>query len=187
VFSVSWHPTAPHLISRGEDTTLRVWDIVSGRQVDIRGNPLALPVHHVPELWAACGVSSDGNRLFAGKTVLDYRATNETPIQKDNTIDLGEKDLDPVRSAMFSPDERWIATGHKNGVLRLWDGKTFAEKAMVKGSVNGSELDEVRFSHSGKLIVTAGEGIVPAFDAIQKKVKSDDTVVRVWRVNLDPK
>ena len=87
-------------------------------------------------------------------------------------------------NAVFSPDGRWIATGHPDGTLHLWDSKTLVEKAVVKGSINGSPLTEVRFSRSGKLIVTVGMGIVPGFAAMNQKVKPDDTVVRVWRVNI---
>jgi WD40 repeat protein len=87
-------------------------------------------------------------------------------------------------NAVFSPDGRWIATGRPDGTLHLWDAKSLVEKAVVKGSINGSPLTEVRFSRSGKLIVTVGMGIVPGFTALQKKVRADDTVVRVWRVNM---
>jgi len=87
-------------------------------------------------------------------------------------------------NAVFSPDGRWIATGHPDGTIHLWDAKTLSEKAVAKGSINGSPLTEVRFSHSGKFIVTTSMGIVPLFSAMEKKVKSNDTVVRVWQVNV---
>ncbi len=180
VFALAWHPTLPHLISHGEDGTLRAWNVVTQRQIGISGNPLVLgPVNHVPEGHSACVFNPAGTRLITGNYLCDYEAEKESPLRKSNEQIRG------VRSASFSHDGRWIATGKADGTLHLWDAKTLAERAVAKGSINGSALNEVRFSRSGKLIVTAGEGRLGImFEAMKRKVKADDTVVRVWRVNV---
>jgi WD40 repeat protein len=179
VNGLAFHPRAPYLVSYGEDSTTRVWDLSSSKQIDQIGDssPLTLD-REIPQGRSSCVFSPSGDRLFVNGRIWDYAKHDEKPIRKSTAKKLGGQ------NAMFSPNGRWIATGYPDGTLHLWDAKTLAEKAVVNGSINGSPLTEVRFSRSGKLIVTAGKGIVPLFSAMEKKVKSDDTVVRVWRVNI---
>lgn len=167
-------PSSPHLISRGEDWNLRVWDLSGGTQIDKTGKENASKGHRV--------ITSDAlTRLLAAKAVHDYALGRETVLPAK--ID-GNPKASGARFAAYSPNRKWIATAHQDGTLHLLDAKTLLEKAVVKGSINGSPLNEVRFSRSGKLIVTAGEGIVPGFAAMSQGVKPDDTVVRVWRVHV---
>ncbi len=180
VFALVWHPTLPHLISHGEDGTLRAWNVVTQRQIGISGNPLVLgPVNHVPEGHSALAFNPAGTRFLTGNFWCDYEKDEGSPFRK-----LKEK-IRGVRSASFSRNGRWIAIGKPDGTLHLLDAQTLAERAVAKGSINGSALNEVRFSRSGQLIVTAGEGSLGImFEAMKRGVKGDDTVVRVWRVNI---
>ncbi|MBC7853461.1 MAG: WD40 repeat domain-containing protein [Pirellulaceae bacterium] len=180
VFALAWHPTLPHLISHGEDATLRAWNVETQRQIGISGNSLVLgPVNHVPNGQSACVFNSAGTRLVTGNYLCDYEAEKESPLRKS------KEQIRGVRSASFSSNGRWMATGHPDGTLHLWDSKTLVERTVVKGSINGSALNEVRFSRNGKFIVTAGEGSLGImFEAMKRGVKGDDTVVRVWRVNI---
>ncbi|MGI8980815.1 MAG: WD40 repeat domain-containing protein [Pirellulaceae bacterium] len=179
VNAIAFHPDAPHLVSSGEDLTTRIWDLSTSKQIDQigEGSPLTFD-HEVLEWHSACMFSASGDRFVTNSGTYEYDKNDNSPIRKSTVKKVGG------RCGMFSADGRWIATGHKDGTLRLWDGKSFIERIVVKGSINGSPLNEVRFSPSGKLIVTTGMGIVPLFSAMEKKVKSNDTVVRVWRVNV---
>jgi WD40 repeat protein len=178
VNALAFHPHARQLISYGEDSTTRLWDLSSSKQIDQIGDssPLTLD-REVPQGRSDCSFSPSGDRLLVNGNIWDYAKGDEKPIRKSTMKKLGGQ------CAMFSPDGRWIAEGHSDGTLHLCDAETLVEKAAAKGSINGSPLTEVRFSRSGKFIVTAGKGIVPLFSAMEKKVKSDDTMVRVWRVN----
>jgi WD40 repeat protein len=180
VLSLDFHPDAPQLVSFGLDLTTRVWDLSNATQIDQAGETTPHKIH-VSEEHSACAFSPSGDRLLVNGSIWDYAKDDEKPIRKSTEQKLGGRG---ARCAMFSPDGRWIAAGYKDGALHLWDSKTLVERAVVKGSINGSPLNEVRFSRSGKLIVTAGMGIVPGFAAMGQKVKADDTVVRVWRVNI---
>lgn len=180
VFAVAFHPQAPHLVSFGLDLTTRVWDLSDAKQIDQVGETTPHKTH-IAEGHFACAFNPSGDRLLVNGSIWDYAKGDERPIRKSTMKKLGGPG---ARCAMFSPDGRWIATGYKDGTLHLWDSKTLDERAVAKGSINGSPLNEVRFSPNGKLIVTVGDGIVPLFSAMEKKVKSNDTVVRVWRVNV---
>lgn len=178
VNALAFHPHSPQLISFGEDLTTRVWNLSSAKQIDQIGDGSPGITHHIPMWHSACAFSPSGDRLLVNGSTWDYAKDDEKPIGKSTAKKLGGQ------NAMFSPNGRWIATGYSDGTLHLWDAKTLVEKAVVKGSINGSPLTEVRFSRNSKFIVTAGKGIVPLFSAMEKKVKSNDTVVRVWRVNI---
>jgi WD40 repeat protein len=181
VFGLEFLPGSPHLISRGEDGIMRVWDLASGKQIDKRGEDLGSKGHRIPEAMTSCAL----NRLLAVRFACDYAMGVETLLRSATKNVADDKNRSPARTAMFSPDTKWVATGHEDGTFRLWDEKTLVEKAVAKGSINGSSLNEVRFSRSGKLVVTAGDGTLGImFEAMKRKVKADDTVVRVWRVNI---
>lgn len=173
VYFLAFLPGSPHLISGGEDWILRNWDLSSGKQIDKGDEALASKGHRV---IASCALS----RLLAAKSAHEYALGCETSLPKKIDVNSNAKS----KVATYSPNRKWIATGHHDGTLHLLDAKTQLEIAIEKGSINRSPLNEVRFSRSGKLIVTAGDGIVPGFAAYSQKVKPDDTVVRVWRVNV---
>ncbi len=174
-------PSSPHLISHGEKGVIRVWNLSTGKQIDERGEKLAIDGHQVPQAMTSSALT----RLLGVKYAHDYALGHHTILHNATKVNDDPK-LSPAYTASYSPNSKWIATGHKDGTLHLWDAKTLTERAVVKGSINGSPLTEARFSRSGKLLVTAGDGWVAGFTALQKKVKADDTVVRVWRVNVDP-
>lgn len=179
VNALAFHPKAPLLASFGDDLTARVWNLGASKQVDqVGGGSPRTPDREVPEWRVSCSFDPPGNRLLVNGNVYEFAGDQPKPIRQKSAKIIGGQ------CATFSMDGRWIATGKRDGTLHLWDAKTLTEKAVAKGSINGSPLNEVRFSRGGKLIVTVGDGIVPGFAALNQKVKPDDTVVRVWRVNV---
>ena len=62
----------------------------------------------------------------------------------------------PVTTAQFSPDDRLVATGAEDGILRLWEansGRPVKEIKAHQGTIN-----DLAFSPDGKLVVTVSGG-----------------------------
>ncbi|HEX8422313.1 MAG TPA: WD40 repeat domain-containing protein, partial [Pyrinomonadaceae bacterium] len=68
----------------------------------------------------------------------------------------------PVRSAVFSPDGRFILTTSDDRTARVWDVKTGVEVSVLRGHRKG--LLSASFSPDGNLMVTSG----------------DDGTARIW-------
>ena len=69
-----------------------------------------------------------------------------------------------VKSVVFSPDGRTLASGSADKTMRLWDVTTGQHKKTVKG--HQKSIDSIAFSVDGRLLATA----------------SRDDTVRVWDV-----
>jgi WD40 repeat protein len=70
----------------------------------------------------------------------------------------------PVTAVAWSPDGKWIATGSADGVVVLWDGKSFQEARRVDLGGGGEGLNRIHglaFAPDGKTVAAAierGEG-----------------------------
>ncbi|MEG4029742.1 MULTISPECIES: WD40 domain-containing protein [unclassified Microcoleus] len=58
-----------------------------------------------------------------------------------------------VRSVIFSPDGKLLATGDTDGVVRLWEASSFREILTCKGHTN--VVESVAFSPDGKILASA--------------------------------
>jgi len=174
VFSLAFHPTAAQLVSRSEDGTVRLWDVETGKQIAQRGKPFSTPWRKLAKARSDCAFNPDGSELLTAEYVCPFPELEPAKL-------LGV-DLPAAHAGTYSPDGKWIATGHKDGTVRLWDASTRDQVAKFSAFVNGTAVYSLRFSKDSSLLVTAGKGIMPGFSALARKVKPKDTTVRVWRV-----
>jgi WD40 repeat protein len=65
----------------------------------------------------------------------------------------------PLTDAAFSPDGRWIATGSRDGPIRIWDARSGHGLASLPS--HASPVDSVAFTPDGREILsTSEEGVV---------------------------
>ena len=131
------------------DKGVTFWDTASGRELGTVGG----------EYWSAMAYAPDGRTLALGSS--DYAARNVLRIwDLDNGQELGTLDAntDGVRTAAFSPDGKWLATGGGDRAVKLWDMSS--GKAVRTLSGHPLQVNSVAFSPDGQILASGGGKVV---------------------------
>jgi RNA polymerase sigma factor (sigma-70 family) len=159
VRSVAFHPDGKTLASGGQDNTVRLWEIATGKELRrftaVRGQGSRM-------CWvSSIAFSSDGKFLAAGT----MNGLGEVVIWELAT----GKESRPLRqgragvvSIAFSPKDKVLAAGTQDGLIHLWDTGTTKLLRQLKGHQN--QIESIAFSEDGKTLASA----------------SRDKTVRLW-------
>jgi hypothetical protein len=135
------------LISCGWDKHVRFWDLAEdqpewGREID-----------RLPQSWPvlALAITTDGRNLAAGGPGGFTIWTRES---KAGTWELTEEHRGGYfRCMAASPDNRTLAIGGPDGVIRLWDVQARQEMSILDRF--GDSLRSIEFSPSGSFIAAS--------------------------------
>ena len=116
ISSVAVSPDGTQALSAGWDTTLKLWDIATGREIRTFIGHSAV-VNSV-------AVSPDGRLALSGSGDKTIRLWD---IATGKEIKMFAGHAGAVYSVAFSPDGRQILTGNEEKVLKLWDAATGKE------------------------------------------------------------
>jgi WD40 repeat protein len=150
-------PDGKHLISGSSDSTIRVWDVVTGRCIQAieeeNGHCKTLALSPQNCLLAAAG--------WAGIVRL-YRLLEQNHLEPVQTI---KAHATRIAQVAFSPDGARLASGGHSGTVRLWDVYTGRQLLRLHGHTQPVEC--VAFHPNGQLLSSGG----------------DDETVRLWAVS----
>jgi WD40 repeat protein len=167
VWSVAFASDGKTLASASEDGTVRIWNIVTGKEC---GKIEAMRRVQVVTL------SNDGKTMAAAgadiKLGLDELKNVVGPVKlwdstknKELAHVKGHESI--VRTAVFAPDCKVLATGGHDHTVRLWDVSTGEEKKCIK---IGNTVWCLAFSRDGKTLAIGSE----AKTIMLVKIESED-------------
>jgi mono/diheme cytochrome c family protein len=140
-------------VSGGEDGTVRVWDLVSGRE-------RRRFVGHRDEVNAVA-FAPDGKHVLSGGADRTVRVWN---VSTGREVHKLAGHTDAVRSVAVSRDGRYALSGGEDRAVRLWDLEKGTEVRALGG--HGGPVTALTFSADGKRALSGGH----------------DRLVRLWEV-----
>lgn len=170
VNTVAWSHDGKRVSSGSDDTTVQVWDALTGH------HPLIYHGHSKgvnAVAWSPDGKhlasASDDNTAqvwdVTGKTLLVYRQ------HKDNVRDV----------AWSPPDGRYIASASWDGTVQIWDTAT-EERFLTYNGHAGYEVYGVAWSPDGKYIASSGnDATVQVWDPTNSTTASQGKSIYTYR------
>ena len=146
VRSVSFSPDGALLASGASDSTVKLWDVATRRQIaTLKGHRSQV---------SSVSFSPDGTLLASGSWDRTVKLWDVATRRQIATL---EGHWSWVRSVSFSPDGTLLASGSSNFTVILWDVATRRQIATLEG--HRSQVSSVSFSApDGALLATGGQG-----------------------------
>lgn len=149
-----------YLISASWDNSVRVWDIDSFKCIKVLKG-------HEDNVWA-CDISSDNNLIASasldrqfkiwdfksGKELLNYKLEPHDIIRKGLIPEIDRPFPNSAYSVAFSPDNKYIAVGAADSLVRLFDAKTYALIDTLKNHTRS--ILGVKYSSDGRYLISGG-------------------------------
>jgi WD40 repeat protein len=154
VFDLTWSPDNMRIASGGKDTTVQIWEALSGQQLSgYRGHTN----------WvASVAWSSNGAYIVSG----DYNGSVQVWDPGTRKTIFNGSHGAQVQCVAWSPDSKHVVSGGDNTILKVWDPFSRTLVFSYQGHTAGSNIYvvDVAWSPDGSRIASA----------------CDDQTVRVW-------
>jgi WD40 repeat protein len=109
-----WSPSGEALASGDGEGFIRIWDPVSGEQIQVLGGWELSPI-------SALAWSPDGERLATGH---EDGQLNLWALEGGSMTNSIQEHQVRINSLAWSPDGRWLASADDEGTFLLWEGQS---------------------------------------------------------------
>jgi WD40 repeat protein len=144
VLDLAFSPRGPQAVSCGADRTLRLWDLVEGKQLRVFNG-------HIGTVYAVA-FAPDGQTIFScaeDRTLRRWRVDSAKEIRRY----VGQTDF--LQSVAVSTDGKLLAAGGQDKMVRLWDIDSGKQLQQLPG--HQATVFRVVFSPDGKYLASCGE------------------------------
>ena len=168
---VSFSPDGKHLAAVEESSSLKIWDVKSGKNIRTMDQDIlqAKDMTFSPE-GRCVGVSRDRNKATFWNEL-------------EQKIDFPHED---TISTAVSPDTQFVATGGRNKKIYLWDKAT--QKLVNTLSGHTGPIIHLTFSPDSKHLLSTGERVIEIQekDGVEYMIMNADSHIdktaKVWNV-----
>ena len=157
VWSVAFSPKGTRLLSVGDDGTMRLWEVKSGKQLD---------VFRLGQRLTSVAFTPDGQHALVS---LGAHVKGQAPLQLwDLQRRRDAHRLDDSRGmgqfcvASLSRDGRHVLAGSEDKMMRLWDLKTGKELKHFTGHTN--TVRNAAFLPDGRVLSVSWDGTARIWD-----------------------
>ena len=166
--SIAFSADSKMLVSGDEYKTIRLWDTTTGELRSIlnwrRGTATYALAFSPSGRFIASG-HRDGVKLW-DNTVKTKQQTDDAIGDYQHTLEIrGHKDY--VSELAFSPDEKTLLTGSKDGTIQAWDTATGNHYFTVPGHIEGTR--DLMFTLNGDTLISLNEPFNPPGNLQQQR------------------
>jgi WD40 repeat protein len=156
VWSIAITPNGNSIVSGGQDATVRVWDLIDGKEVHM------LSDHQGPVY--TLGITSDGHRIVsAAGNDLGVRIWD---LETGSLLSTLAPNSEDISALTITPDDREVITVANDKIARIWD----LDLGVLKGTLaHSSAIYSCRISPDGRYLITGS-----------KKKPGTDEIGLVW-------
>jgi WD40 repeat protein/DNA-binding CsgD family transcriptional regulator len=165
VVSVALGTDGHSAFSASHDRTLRLWDLESTAEVYQIANTLPVPA----SVYTAFSPDGQTMALRLGPTNVSLRDAETGQLirylegyEGKHLYSADWNEDDSLRSIVFSPDGRILATGREGGGWILWDAVT--GQAIRRFGEGETKFGVLAFSPDGRWLATPGDAVVRLWD-----------------------
>jgi WD40 repeat protein len=146
VNSVAFSPDGKQILSGSYDSTVKLWDMVSGREIRTFQE-------HISGVNSVA-FSPDGRQVLSGSTDTTSKLWDVASGREIRTFS-GHTGF--VHSVAFSPDGRQILSGSSDNTIKLWDAAGGREIRTFQG--HSDNVNSVTFSFDGRQVLSGSTDI----------------------------
>ena len=143
IYELAYSPDGQRLVSAAEEPCVKIWDLTTGRRLDSLSFPCLATY--------AVAFSPDGETLAIGSSNPDiflYQiSSRQTQLLSGHQQD--------ILAIAFSADQRFLASGSRDGTVRLWDLQT--GECLHIWNAHAALVRSVAFSQDGAWLVSGGD------------------------------